>query len=250
MPSYTGSNRPFGKGRVKTMFGKKFTRVAAAVLLTAAMGSVGFVQQVFAKEYDRVVVLSDVHYVSKDRDKAARAQKITMKQNAVKDINGWNDVDLCVFTGDITELAASKEEYRLAHQLTDKVTHPKIFLAGNHEVVYSEVPAVKGKLQPANPVERIEHIQRYVENYGPLYQAKDLGSYLLLTLSPRCGGRPYPDHETVRRGTVEGPAHVAPGGAEGQPQPADHHFLPYAAAGHHRPVGPGKQRPQLHLSGR
>ena len=134
------------------MFGKKFTRVAAAVLLTAAMGSVGFVQQVFAKEYDRVVVLSDVHYVSKDRDKAARAQKITMKQNAVKDINGWNDVDLCVFTGDITELAASKEEYRLAHQLTDKVTHPKIFLAGNHEVVYSEVPAVKGKLQPANPV--------------------------------------------------------------------------------------------------
>ncbi len=67
------------------MFGKKFTRVAAAVLLTAAMGSVGFVQQVFAKEYDRVVVLSDVHYVSKDRDKAARAQKITMKQNAVKE---------------------------------------------------------------------------------------------------------------------------------------------------------------------
>ncbi|MCH3950568.1 MAG: metallophosphoesterase [Acidaminococcus sp.] len=169
------------------MWRKKFSLIAAVMLAASAFVPAGLeANQVFAAEKSkRVVVLSDVHYGSKEhKDKALRQKLMQNKEKAVQDINSWNDVDLCVFTGDMTELAASEDEYKLAHSLTDKVTHPKIFLAGNHEVVYSEVPAVKGKNQPAGPFERVQHIDRYIKNYGPLYQAKELGGYLLLTLSP------------------------------------------------------------------
>lgn len=168
------------------MFNKKFFHVTAALLLAACLSPLGFSpSRAWAKDYQRVVVLSNVHYGSKETsNKALRAQKMANKVKAVQDINSWKDVDLCVFTGDMVQLAGSKEEYKLARQLTDKVTQPKTFLAGNHEVVYSEMPAVKGKLQPADPYERMTHLKSYQENYGPLYSAKTMGNYLLLFLSP------------------------------------------------------------------
>lgn len=181
------------------MLKKKFLQMTAALLLAACLSPLGAgTSQVWAKDYQRIVVLSDVHYGSKETDnKALRAQKMANKEKAVQDINSWKDVDLCVFTGDMVQLAGSKDEYKLARQLTDKVTQPKTFIAGNHEVVYSETPAVKGKLQPADPYERMTHIQSYKENYGPLYYAKNMGNYLLLFLSPdeieghMSGSKPY-----------------------------------------------------------
>jgi Icc protein len=166
---------------------KKLSLMAVAMMFAASLSSLGTgMRPVYAeKAYKRVVVLSDVHYGSKEHEnKSLRAKVMRNKENAVKDINSWKDVDLCVFTGDMVELAASDEEYQLAHQLTDKVTQPKVFIAGNHEVVYSETPPVKGKYQPAGPYERAVHIGRYIKNYGPLYGAKNVGPYLLLFLSP------------------------------------------------------------------
>lgn len=184
------------------MFLKSIVRMTAALLLAASLSPIGLSAVHAAdagKDYQRIVVLSDVHYGSKEtKDKALRAQKMANKEKAVQDINSWKDVDLCVFTGDMTQLAGGREEHRLAHELTDKVTHPKAFVAGNHEVVYSEVPEVDGKLQPADPYERMSHIGLYRESYGPLYYAKDMGHYLLLFLSPdeieghiNASGKPY-----------------------------------------------------------
>ena len=167
------------------MFRKKCA-LAAAALLAAASLSVPFsAVRAAEKDYQRIVVLSDVHYGSKETaDKALRAQKMDNKEKTVDEINTWNDVDLCVFTGDMTELAGDSYEYGLARQLTDRVNHPKAFVAGNHEVVYSEVPAVNGALQPANANERFSHIELYKKNFGPLYSAKEMGNYLLVFLSP------------------------------------------------------------------
>lgn len=160
--------------------------LTAAVLLAASLSPLCFSSSpVWAKDYERLVVMSDVHYGSKEhKDLAKRARVMANKEKAVQDINSWKDVDLCIFTGDMVELSAGDNEYRLARKLTDKVTQPKTFIAGNHEVVYSETPAVKGKLQPADPYERMEHIGEYKANYGPLYYAKNMGNYLLLFLSP------------------------------------------------------------------
>jgi Icc protein len=169
------------------MWKKKVSFLMAPILAVSMLAfSRPGMQAVFAAEKSkRVVVLSDVHYGSKEHDdKALRSRVMKNKEQAIQEINGWNDVDLCVFTGDMVELAASPEEYRLARSLTDKLGQPKVFVAGNHEIVYSETPAVKGKLQPADPYERICHIKAYKENYGPLYYAKDVGNYRLLFLSP------------------------------------------------------------------
>ena len=168
------------------MLKKKMISLTAAVLLAASLSPLCFSSSpVWAKDYERLVVMSDVHYGSKEhKDLAKRARVMANKEKAVQDINSWKDVDLCIFTGDMVELSAGDNEYRLARKFTDKVTQPKTFIAGNHEVVYSETPAVKGKLQPADPYERMEHIGEYKANYGPLYYAKNMGNYLLLFLSP------------------------------------------------------------------
>jgi Icc protein len=166
------------------MLSKKFVFAAAALAAAASLTVPFSALQAAERDYQRVVVLSDIHYGSKENaDKAKRAQLMDNKEKTVDEINTWNDVDLCVFTGDMTELAGSSYEYDLAKRLIDRVNHPKAYLAGNHEIVYSEVPAVNGALQPANAAERFCHIQLFKKNFGPLYSTKDLGSYLLVFLS-------------------------------------------------------------------
>ena len=166
------------------MFRKKYVLAAAALLAAASLAAPFSGAFAAEKGYQRVVVLSEVHYGSKEKEnKADRNQKLENKEKAVEEINSWNDVDLCVFTGDMVELAGNSYEYDLAKRLTDKVRHPQAAVAGNHEIIYKDSPAVKGKLQFADPYERMTHLKLYSENYGPLYSTKKLGSYLLVFLS-------------------------------------------------------------------
>jgi Icc protein len=166
------------------MFRKKYV-LAAAALLTAASLAAPFSGAFAAeKDYQRVVVLSDVHYGSKEKvDMPVRIQKMERKNKAVDEINTWNDVDLCVFTGDMVELAGNSYEFDLAKQLTDRVKHPQAAVAGNHEIIYNSYPAVRGKLEYADQYERLDHLRMFREKYGPLYSAQKLGNYLLLFLS-------------------------------------------------------------------
>ncbi len=164
---------------------KAITRAAIASLLAAAlvipqiMGSASA-----ADASSRIVVLSDVHYGSKELRPGPRKEIMARKEKAMDEVASWKDADMCVFTGDMVEMAASVEEYRLARSLTDRIKQHKAFVAGNHELVYSEKPLVDGVAQPADPIERVQHLERYIENYGPLYHSEELGGYLLVFLSP------------------------------------------------------------------
>ena len=88
-----------------------------------------------ARRYQRVVILSDIHYGSKSQKPDVRTRKIHNKEQAVRDINRWQDVDLCVFTGDMVQKTGSPADYKLARKLTDHLKKPKEFLAGNHEII-------------------------------------------------------------------------------------------------------------------
>ena len=137
-----------------------------------------------ARRYERIVVCSDIHYGSKTREPELRARKIANKKAAVRDINGWEDVDLCVFTGDMVQKTGSPADYKLARELTDRVKKPKEFLAGNHEVIYHRDLSSTGRLVPADPYERGLHLQTYEKTFGPLYHSRKLGQYFLVFLSP------------------------------------------------------------------
>ena len=137
-----------------------------------------------ARRYERIVICSDVHYGSKTLDPGLRTQKMKNKENAVREINGWDDVDLCIFTGDMVQKTGSPADYKLARKLTDRVKKPKEFLAGNHEVIYSSELSSTGRLRPADSYERIRHMEDYEKTFGPLYHSRKLGQYFLLFLSP------------------------------------------------------------------
>lgn len=102
------------------MLKKKMISLTAAVLLAASLSPLCFSSSpVWAKDYERLVVMSDVHYGSKEhKDLAKRARVMANKEKAVQDINSWKDVDLCIFTGDMVELSAGDNEYRLARKFT------------------------------------------------------------------------------------------------------------------------------------
>ncbi len=136
------------------------------------------------EEVHRIVVLSDVHYGTKNRDPKERSEIMERKRNAAMEITSWKDADLCVFTGDLVEKYATASEYKLAKQFTDLIKLPKAFVAGNHEVVYSEFPESDGTERRAGPMERLLHLRRYTDYFGDLYYTKRLGGYLLVFLSP------------------------------------------------------------------
>ena len=164
---------------------KTLARAAIAALFAASLAASQAMNAAWAADdAKRIVVLSDVHYGSKELRPEPRAELMARKEKVMDEIAAWKDADMCVFTGDMVEMAASADEYKLARSLTDRIKQHKAFVAGNHELVYSEKPLVDGVAQPADPIERVQHLERYIENYGPLYHSEELGGYLLVFLSP------------------------------------------------------------------
>ena len=163
---------------------KKLFLTALCTLAACVLPLLPLDKPVQARRYERIVVCSDIHYGSKTREPELRARKIANKKAAVRDINGWEDVDLCVFTGDMVQKTGSPADYKLARELTDRVKKPKEFLAGNHEVIYHRNLSSTGRLIPADPYERGLHLQTYEKTFGPLYHSRKLGQYFLVFLSP------------------------------------------------------------------
>ena len=135
------------------------------------------------KDYERIVVVSDLHYPSKATDDAKRQAIIDNKVKARDEINGWKDVDLKVFTGDMVEMYGSMKQMEEAKQFIDGFHGEKSFLAGNHELFYRE-ELKNGKPVMADPSLRKAHEENYEKVFGPLHSTKKLGQYLLVFLSP------------------------------------------------------------------
>jgi predicted MPP superfamily phosphohydrolase len=176
---------------------KKHTLLAwaAALLLTLSLAA-GCGQQnragntksngAAARDYQRIVVLSDLHYPSKTSEKKAdkRNAKKQRKEAAMKEIAQWPDVDLAAFTGDMVELSPSDKDIALVRGLIDTLPQPKAFVTGNHEMAYSPTRRREdGRLLQGTQQEKEDNLKRFEKAFGPLYYTKDLGRYLLVFLS-------------------------------------------------------------------
>ena len=168
--------------------------IAAIVLLFSFLGFLFFKNQATTqyqtqKEYHRIVVLSDAHYPSKlsaEENANGRQTKIDNKLSAINDVNGWNDVDLVVFLGDIVEKLGNESDYVQAKELVDKLTKPKALIVGNHEFMYEDHLTASGKLKWASPDLRAAKLERFknVFKVSNLYYSRDIDNYLLIFLSP------------------------------------------------------------------
>lgn len=133
------------------------------------------------KDYYRITVLSDVHYPSKTpvSEGEKRAKKIRQKEEAIWEINKWDDLDLAVFTGDMVALSGEDVQMKEFLTLSNRLDKPKAFIAGNHELFYERNPNFSDLSHGAE-----NHIENFKKNFGPLYYTKEMGNYLLVFLSP------------------------------------------------------------------
>ncbi len=161
----------------------------AAVLLVSGCGNQE-TKSSAGKDYYRITVLSDVHYPSKTpmSDAEKRAKKSKQKEEAIQEINQWNDLDLAVFTGDMVALSGEERQMKEFLTLSNRLDKPKAFIAGNHELFYEKNQKFSdlshGVPQGYFLRDVENHIENFKKNFGPLYYTKEMGNYLLVFLSP------------------------------------------------------------------
>jgi Icc protein len=138
-------------------------------------------------QYQRLVIISDLHYPCKYlkvKDAQTRDDIVKAKQQALQEINSWNDVAEVVFTGDLVGHSGSATEDAAAKQFLSGLHHPRTCLVGNHDYLYQDVTAAK-KVIAGDINSRSEKLARFKEVYGckDLYFSKRVGAYLLVYLA-------------------------------------------------------------------
>jgi len=137
------------------------------------------------RDYERIVVISDLHYPTKTGtdDPELRQYKIDNKQKCLQEINGWDDVDLVAFPGDMVALTGTMDEMNTVKAFTDNLNKPKVFTAGNHEIFYRDVFTKKGDVISASESVKKQHLENYQKVFSPLHSTKEMMGYLLIFLS-------------------------------------------------------------------
>lgn len=128
------------------------------------------------KDYHHIVLLGDPHIPGKN---------ISAKEDVIKTINSWADVDMVVVLGDICEELGTADEYANAKQFFGELKKPAYFIVGNHDYLYEDYKSVKGKKVKGSSVYRKSKLKLFKETFGlqDIYYSKRIGRYLLIFLS-------------------------------------------------------------------
>lgn len=116
---------------------RKLLCLSLACCCLAFAGCGGAPASSSGKDYERIVVVSDLHYPTKATAEDKRQAILDNKEKARQDINGWKDVDLTVFTGDMVAQYGSMDQMKEAKNFMDGFSGDKVYIAGNHELFYS-----------------------------------------------------------------------------------------------------------------
>lgn len=141
------------------------------------------------KNYYRLVVLGDPHLPVREREvkNLAKRQKILQaKQDALADINAWEDVDEIAVLGDIAAQFGVEEEYLYAKQYFSSLQKPVSFIAGNHDYVYVDGFSAEEKLIHGDAASREAKLNYFKKFFGlpSLFYSHQAGQYRLIYLSP------------------------------------------------------------------
>ncbi|MBE0616372.1 MAG: metallophosphoesterase [Proteobacteria bacterium] len=113
-------------------------------------------------------------------------KNLPAKEEVIRTINGWSDIDLVVVLGDVCKGTGTAEEYAFAKRFFNRLRKPLRLIAGNHDVFYEDEPDFEGRKLKASAATRRKKLARFAETFGmkEAYGTELLGGYLLVYLSP------------------------------------------------------------------
>lgn len=153
-----------------------YRRLQYLCLLLAVVGVLCSWSQAADRTYQHVVVLADPHIPGKN---------LPVKEQVIRTINAWEDVDLVAVVGDICEDSGTAAEYAAATQFFAALKKPAEFVTGNHDYIYEDVKSVKGDRTKATPGGRAAKLVKFRDAFGmaDLWSTRHLNGYVLLFLS-------------------------------------------------------------------
>ena len=135
-----------------------------------------FTLTLWASPLSHIVVLGDPHLPG---------QNLPQKEQALEQINQWNDVKMVVPIGDLCFHTGTQEEYNAVKIFFEKLYKPLYPITGNHDFIYADELDDNKKLKHA-PLEvqeaKLKRFQTLFELPKLYYSLKHEG-YLLIFLS-------------------------------------------------------------------
>jgi predicted MPP superfamily phosphohydrolase len=92
-----------------------------------------------------IALLGDPHLPGKE---------LPTKDNILRTINGWDDIDRVVVLGDICKETGTASEYAAAKEFFSRLQKPLRLVAGNHDYIYEDETNNAGRREKGSPAAR------------------------------------------------------------------------------------------------
>jgi Icc protein len=112
-------------------------------------------------------------------------RELSAKENLLRTIDGWDDIDRVVVLGDICKETGTAAEYAAAKAFFGRLHKPLRPVPGNHDYIYEDEMNSEGRKVKASPTTRRKKLALFAETFGlkDIYRSERLGNYLLVYLS-------------------------------------------------------------------
>jgi Icc protein len=112
-------------------------------------------------------------------------KEIAAKENLLRTIDSWDDIDQVVVLGDICKETGTPAEYAFAKEFFSRLHKPLRLVAGNHDYIYNDATDSEGRKVKASPTVRRLKLARFAETFEmkEIYSSERVGNYLLVYLS-------------------------------------------------------------------
>ena len=123
-----------------------------------------------------VALLGDPHLPGKE---------LPAKEELLRTVNKWGDIDRVVVLGDICKETGTASEYAAAKEFFSRLQKPFRPIAGNHDYIYEDETDSAGHRVKAGPPGRRLKLSRFAETFElkEIYGSEKVGNYLLIYLS-------------------------------------------------------------------
>lgn len=149
------------------------------------------------RDYYHILLISDLHLpvrIKQHPDEAVQKDILQKKQQFLKTVNAWGDVDEAALLGDLAARYGNEPEFQAVDEYLGSLKFPYYAVAGNHDYAYKDWPRIsskgKEKKVPGTLEEKKAKLAAFQKRYkqSNLYYARTVGDCRLLYLAPdACG---------------------------------------------------------------
>ena len=135
-----------------------------------------FAESAPERTYFGIALIGDPHLPGRE---------LTAKENLLRTIDGWDDIDRVVVLGDICKETGTAAEYTAAKAFFSRLHKPLRPVTGNHDYIYEDEMNSEGRKVQASATTRRKKLALFAETFGlkDIYRSERIGNYLLVYLS-------------------------------------------------------------------